>query len=219
MTFLGQLIDNDNRLIALPIEKIVKALDLISYFVNPVNKKVTVRNLQKLTGYLNLLCKSILLGRAFTRRLYSHVSSKMMPHHHLKITQEMRKDLLVWKTFLENPLMFNRPFIDVNPILATDIAMFLDAARSDKKGFGAICQNSWMYSRWETDFVKLCDPSIEFLELFGVAAAVLTWIRRFRNSRVYLFCDNISVVHMINNSSSSCKNCMHLIREITMEGY
>ena len=47
--------------------------------------------------------------------------------------------------------------------------------------------------------------------------AVLNWIKIFRNKRIILFCDNESVVYMINASSSKCKNCMMLIRTITVE--
>ena len=61
-------------------------------------------------------------------------------------------------------------------------------------------------------------PSIEYLELFAVTAAVLSWIHKFKNKRVILFCDNRSVVDMINNTSSSCKNCMVLIRMIVLKG-
>ena len=96
--------------------------------------------------------------------------------------------------------------------------MYSDASKGETKGVGAICQNSWMFAQWEDNFIKSCDPSIEFLELYGVMVAVFTWIQRFRNKRIYLFCDNISVVFMINNSTSSCKNCMNLIRLITLEG-
>ena len=39
----------------------------------------------------------------------------------------------------------------------------------------------------------------------------------FPKQEIYLFCDNQSVVHMINNSSSKCKDCMMLIRIITLE--
>ena len=61
-------------------------------------------------------------------------------------------------------------------------------------------------------------PSIEYLELFTVTAAVLKWIHRFKNMWVRLFCDNLSVCHMLNNSSARCKNCMVLIRLITLVG-
>ena len=64
--------------------------------------------------------------------------------------------------------------------------------------------------------MKKAEPSIEYLELYGVMIAVYLWIGNFENQRVCLFCDNISVVHMINNTSSKCKNCMVLIRIITL---
>ena len=65
--------------------------------------------------------------------------------------------------------------------------------------------------------MELHQPSIEYLELFGVAVAVVLWIRRFRNQRIILFCDNTAMTHMINNSSSTCKQCMVLIRYIVLE--
>ena len=65
---------------------------------------------------------------------------------------------------------------------------------------------------------KSFNPSIEYLELFGVTAAVIAWIHRFRNQRVILFCDNKSVVDMINVTSTSCKNCTVLIRIIVLKG-
>ena len=68
----------------------------------------------------------------------------------------------------------------------------------------------------DEEFMELAQPSIEYLELFGVTAAVLRWIKNYENQRIFLFCDNISVVHMINNSSSKCKNCTILIRLITL---
>ena len=45
----------------------------------------------------------------------------------------------------------------------------------------------------------------------------LNWIRLFENKRIILFCDNEAVVKMINKSSSSCKNCMVLIRLMVAE--
>ena len=85
------------------------------------------------------------------------------------------------------------------------------------KGFGAFCNKSWTYGVWEEDFMHENELSIEYLELFGVTVGVLNWIHRFKNKRIFLFCDNQSVVHMINGSTSSCKNCMVLIRIITLE--
>ena len=60
-------------------------------------------------------------------------------------------------------------------------------------------------------------PSIEYLDLYAVAIDILLWIRHFANRRVVIFCDNISVVWMINKATSSCKHCLTLVRVITLE--
>ena len=101
-------------------------------------------------------------------------------------------------------------------LIADEIDMYSDA--SGKIGMGALCGSSWMYQLWDPVFISKYKPSIEYLELYGVTAAVLTWIHRFRNKRIILFCDNKSVVDMINITSTSCKNCMVLIRLIVLKG-
>ena len=217
MTFLGLLLDSENQVVCIPLEKIEKALNLVEYFLNKHNKKVTVLQVQKLTGFLNFLCKCVIPGRAFTRRMYSYTSSKLMPHHHIRMTEEMRLDMNVWKQFLLYPGIFCRPFLEFTELTARDINMYSDSSRHFRKGFGAVCDDSWMFGVWDEEFMKREQPSIEYLELFAVTAAVVTWIHRFRNKRIYLFCDNKSAVDMINGSSSRCKNCMVLIRIITLE--
>ena len=93
--------------------------------------------------------------------------------------------------------------MDFNELTAEDIQMFSDASKNYLKGMGAICQNDWMCMQWDRTFMERNDPNIEFLELYAVTAAILTWIHHFKNCRVYLFCNNMSVAHMLNNSSSN----------------
>ena len=76
---------------------------------------------------------------------------------------------------------------------ATEIFFYSDASKNAKLGFSAVCERSWMAEVWPEGFIKEYDPSIEYLEIFAVAAAVMTWIHRFRNRRIVLFCDNQSV--------------------------
>ena len=61
-------------------------------------------------------------------------------------------------------------------------------------------------------------PSIEYLELYGVTMAVLLWIKKFKNRTVNLFCDNKSVRDMINNAGTHRKHCMGLLRLLILEG-
>ena len=218
MLFLGLLLDSINQVVCIPVEKIQKALELIEYFLEQGRKKATVLQIQKLCGVLNFLCRCVIPGRVFLMRTYALTSSKLLPHHHVRISGETRMDLTVWKTFLNHPQVFCRPFMEFIEVTARDIDMYSDASRNFSKGFGAYCNKSWTYGVWDGEFVEKHQPSIEYLELFGVTVAVLNWIKRLKNKRVRQFCDNESVCHMINNSASKCRNCMVLLRLITLEG-
>ena len=218
MTFLGLLIDTINQCVSIPVDKVQKARLLISEVLSKKSKKITLNQLQKICGFLNFLGKCVIPGRAFTRRLYAYTANdKLKPHHHIRIKAEMRDDLTMWLAFLDHPTAYSRPFLDFSStIIADDIYMYSDA--SGKIGMGAICQNDWMYALWPQEFIEKYKPSIEYLELYGVVAGVLRWIHRFSNRRIVLFCDNESVVGMIKITSTSCRNCMVLIRILVLKG-
>ena len=87
----------------------------------------------------------------------------------------------------------------------------MDSSCNFNLGFGGICGTHWMSAQWPAE-MALLEPSIQYLELFAQTAGILAWGHLFRNKPVVIYCDNESVVSMINLTSSSCKNCMVLIR-------
>ena len=216
LVFLGMLLDTDTQTVLVPVEKIQKAKNLICEALQKKSRKITLRNLQKLCGYLNFMCRCIVPGRTFTQRLYPQSIQHLKPHHHLKITEEMKQDLLMWLKFLEHPAAYCRPFADFEVTLtANKIKLYTDAALL--VGFGGYCNRSWYYGTWDKQFLDKFNLSIGLLELYALTTAILMWIHRFKNRRVVLFCDNLSVIYMINQSSSHCRHCMKLIRLITLE--
>ena len=218
--FLGILIDCHNQIISIPMEKIIKGRNLINKILNRKPKKTTPKEMQEVTGFLNFLGKCIVPGRAFTRRLYACAeTTKIKPHHHMPVNREMKLDLEVWLKFLDKPQAFARPFFDfASNLTSKEIDMFSDSSRNKFLGCGGYCGTSWFMCKWDEDFIESRNPSINYLELYAVTVGVVNWIHRFSNKRVTLFCDNLSVVHMINNNSSKCANCMVLIRIIVMQG-
>ena len=150
MIFLGLLINTVTRTVSILVEKILKAKQLIETMLSKASKKITVNQLQKLCGFLNFLCRSVLPGRAFTQRLYANlggINTKtiLKPHHHLRITAEMRADLQTWLIFLKHLTMYCRQFMDFDKTWnAEEISFYSDASRSKILGFGAICETSWM---------------------------------------------------------------------------
>ena len=214
MIFLGMLIDTVQQIVAVPVDKVERALQLIQNVLNKPSRKITLNQLQKICGFLNFLCRSVFPGRAFTRRLYSHTKgcNKLKPHHHLRVTSDMREDLTMWSRFLNDPSVYCRGFMDFdNTWNADQIAMYSDTSKNPDLGYGAVCQDSWTYGQWDSDFMVL-DPSIEYLELYALVVGVVNWIHRFSNRRIILFCDNQSVVSMVNKTTSSCLKCLKLIR-------
>ena len=216
MTFLGLLLDSDNQVVCIPQNKIDKARKLIVDMLSKKHYKVRVDEVQKLCRLLNFLYHCVILGRAFLTWMYSLTASNMKPHD-VKTPEDIRLDLKTWLAFLKHLGVFCRPFMDFKEILAIQINMFSDASRNFEKGFGSICGTSWTFGVWDKVFMEQNEPSIEFLELFGVTLSVLNWIYRFKNKRIRLYCDSMNVVQTINNSSSQCRNCMNLIRIITLK--
>ena len=153
ITFLGFLINAEDHTISIPTEKVQHAMDQIKLILS--KKKTTVHAMQKLTGFLNFLCRCIVPGRAFTRRLCTHVSPKMKPHHHLSVNKEIRLDLETWWMFLWHSLIFCRPFIDFSEITHSEILnWFTDSL--GKIGCGGVFGHRWK-KVWYNKIIHISD--------------------------------------------------------------
>ena len=76
-------------------------------FLNNISGKlkVTIKQLQVLTGYFNFLTKAIHPGRTFTRRMYAQFTQlqagklggkPLCPHHHVLVDEELHFDCEIW---------------------------------------------------------------------------------------------------------------------------
>lgn len=217
IVFLGLLIDGLRRLVAIPELKVSKALNQIDVIVDA--KKATVLQMQRITGLLNFFCRAIIPGRAFTRRLYAEFAHiNLRPHHHIKVTNEMKLDLGVWRKFMAQDQSVLRPFVDFDDEFSCkNISLSADAAKSEALGFATCYWHSsnntvfYAFDRWEPALLQKYDPSVQFLELIGFSAGVILFAELFKHSSVSFWCDNQAVVQMVNNGASGCKHCMKLI--------
>ena len=62
--FLGILVDGKAHILSIPEEKRIRAINMIEYFQD--RRKATVKEMQRLAGYLNFLTRAIFPGRTFT---------------------------------------------------------------------------------------------------------------------------------------------------------
>ena len=110
-----------------------------------------------------------------------------------------------------------RPFLDVHQFATSkQLNFFTDA--SGVMGYGCFFDSRWALGQWNKTFLKTSQPSIKYLELFALCTGIFMWenINELRNTRIVIFCDNQAVVNMVNNTSSSCRNCMVLLRMLVL---
>lgn len=218
MVFLGLLINSLLQTVSLPVDKVERARRELDILIR--SKKTTLNELQKLTGLLNFLCRAIVPGRAFTRRLYAKGKGVLRPYHHLKVDKEMKADCQVWLHFLCMDQAVCRPFLDFSEVWHADqLDYFTDAAlNSSRLGVGGRYGEKWFAGSefFRDSDINEGDINIQIAELYSIFLSLSMWIQDLRNRRVIVFTDNESVMHMINKSSSSCRVCMIMIRLITL---
>ena len=219
IVFLGILLDLKNYFLAVPEDKAIKAKNMLNFAIN--KKKITIKNVQSLTGTLNFLNKAIVPGRAFTRRMYSKLeglqTKNLKQYHHVTLDSEFINDCRMWTSFLEmkNNIALNRPFIDWYGMKGSEILEFYTDA-SSKIGYGCFFNGMWIAGVWDTIFMQRNKPSIDYLELYALTVAVFAWSRFLTNRRVTIFCDNQGVQGLINKTATKCKNSMKLVRWIVL---
>ncbi|XP_006823663.1 uncharacterized protein LOC102802806, partial [Saccoglossus kowalevskii] len=100
MVFAGIKLDTVQGECRLPQDKLLCCRSLIDTFL--VRKKVMLNEIQSLVGTLNFACIVVVPGRAFLRRLIDLTKGIKKPNFYIRLTKEVKADLLVWKQFLDS---------------------------------------------------------------------------------------------------------------------
>lgn len=184
LTFLGLEINTNNMTVQIPHDKLCQ---LKAELVSMLNKnKVTLKQLQKLTGLLNFCIRAIPSGRAFVRRLYDATHGLTKPHHHRRVTVEMKKDIHTWLLFLD---FFNgvTSYQVVDWIRDFDMQLFTDSAGCSDMGCGAIFQSHWAYILWPQEWKNSnIFKQVTFLELVPIVMAFSIWGNEFQGKKSYI---------------------------------
>lgn len=207
LSFAGIELDTVHMVARLPLDKLHKCEGLIDSF----RKSVTLREIQSLVGILNFACTVIVPGRAFLRRLIDLTKGVKNKFHHIRLTKAIKKDLMVWKGFLQE---FNGKSFFLEESLSTpDFHLFTDSAGS--LGFGAILGNKWFYGAWPNQ--KIREMNITRLELYPIVVAVNVWACHLENKTISIRTDNEALVYIINKQTSRDSGVMGLIRPLVSQ--
>ena len=208
ISFAGIELDSVLMEARLPPDKLVKCQDLISSFLR--RRKVTLREIQSLTGLLNFACTVVVPGRAFLRRLIDLTIGIRHPHFLIRLTREVKEDLKVWQQFLSG---FNGRsfFLSVDWANSHHLKLYTDA--SGAIGFGAVFGRHWCYGEWPMSWRH---RNIAFLEFYPIVLSLHLWGHTIKNQRVLFFTDNEALVHVINKQSCRDKDLMFFVRKLVL---
>ena len=209
LTFVGVELDTILMESRLPLGKVTECLALIDNFLQ-VNK-VTLKQIQVLTGKLCFATSTLPCGRPFLRRLYDLTAGLDKPFYHRRLTIETKSDLMVWKQFL---MYYNgKQFITHLPLFPVT----LGSDASSLVGYGAVCGCEWIYGLWPPEWqADLLTYNIDVKEFYAVLACIATFRHFLRGHRVRFACDNLPVVSMVNKLTSTSKHVMPLIRDLAL---
>ena len=152
ISFAGIELDSVLMEARLPSDKLDKCRKLLSLFMH--RRKVTLNEIQSLTGLLNFACSVIVPGRAFLHRLIDLTIGITMPHHKIRLNAAVKSDLGIWQQFLSayNCRSF---FLSDSWSTSNMLNLFTDASGGLGAIFGCqLCHGEWPASTKTLHFLN-----------------------------------------------------------------
>ena len=139
LVFLVILIDTNSMETSLPDDKLHELISELQSW--STCNKCLKRELLFLIGKLNFASRIIPAGRIFLRCLIDLSTSARLPHHHVTMNHEARRDIAWWLRFL--PSWNSRAIIpDPHWNKSPDLELFTDASGS--LGYGIFYMGHWL---------------------------------------------------------------------------
>jgi hypothetical protein len=180
---------------------------------------ITRKELDRLNGKLNWVCRVVYGGRTFLRRLIDAQWSVKRAHHHIRLSSSIRLDLEWWQQFLPQ---FNgqTDLIPSKPLSLDDVST--DASSS--YGYGAFILGGYFslsFAQAASQFPDAPAPSepIHVHELYAVLILCQIFSAALRGLHIRLHIDNTIVVAVINKGNAkgtSGPRMMEYVRHIIL---
>ena len=213
LEFMGVVLDSNRMEARLPADKLARIQQLLDSFTD--RRSARLLDLQSLIGTLQFACRVVVPGRTFLQRIINLTRGVKNHFHHIRLNKEFSRDIQMWKVFIAqwNGRSF---FLDSRVTSSRDLQLYTDAASTI--GFGGFFNGKWFQGRWPPNLLinKSKGISIEWQELFPIVIACALWYPHFSGKRLQFWCDNQSVVAIINSGHSKAPRVMDLVRFLVL---
>ena len=204
LVFLGVSIDSVAGCLELPPDKLSEFHNIVKHTMSL--KRISLRDLQVLAGKLNWAAGVVRGGRTYLRRILDAMKPLKASRHKIKVSPDLREDLLWWDNFLHT---FNGKYWTHK---SHDWAhVFVDASTT---GGGMVWGSQWTYIHWQSDCPDLADKHINIKEAAMIALAVRRWAPQWAGCNVVVHTDNTTALSALNKGSCRSPTVMCFIREV-----
>ena len=211
--FMGIVLDSVQMVAHLPEDKLARIKSLLDSF--KVRRSARLIELQSLIGTLQFACKVVFPGQTFLQRMI-HLTCRVPSwFHHVHLNKEFFRDLSMWRVFLTS---CNRCSFFLDSFLTADPVLELYTDTASTVGFESYFNGKLFQGRWPYHLLinKLLGISIKWQELFPIVIACALWHPHFSGKRLQFWCDNESVVAIINLGHSKAPRVMDLVRFLVL---
>ena len=192
----------------LPQDKLDRAKEMLQYFHS--KRRITLKELQSLLGFLNFACRVIAPGRPFLRRLINLTIGVKEQHHHISLNAQAKADIKAWLIFLSS---FNGISLFLEPNLSDSDHLKLYSDASGAIGCAAVFGSLWFAEKWPPAWEG---HHITIKELFPITLILEIWGPLLTRKRVLFHSDNAAVVHIVNKQTCKDADTMALVRRLVV---
>ena len=205
---LGILINTIEGTLSVPEDRMEEIVLLVGEWQNKV--RTTKVELQSLIGKLQFVTKCVLQSRVFMNRLLETLRA-MSSSKSVRLSGSFKKDLRWWEMFIEkyNGVSYIPSFVWAEP----DVTFATDSCLV---GCGGISAGQYFHSNFPDEIASQQLP-IHRLEMLAVLVAVRLWGVYCEGMKVQIYCDNESVVKVINSSKTKDAFLATCLRELWLE--
>lgn len=216
MPYLGIQFDTELMRMSIPPDKIAEVREEISLWMK--RSTASKKSLQQLLGRLFWVSRCVRFSRGFMGRLITQLQQMhaLPDQKKLKLSQGCKQDIEWWNRYLRrfNGIELLYPTdplgLSLNQIL--DTSALVNCGDAQPKGGGAYFGTEY-WSRRFPDW--LVDPSIpiHIKEFWVVVASAWLWADQWKGHMVYVFCDNVAVVEVLDKERPKDPKMLELLQE------
>ena len=216
MPYLGVVFDTVAMTMSIPGEKIEEIRQELSIWLK--KKKVNKRGLQQLLGKLFWVARCVRYSRGFMGRLLAQLRElhQERDFRTVLMSEGCKADIRWWSRYLRKfngvELLFPEEpqNLSLHELMCSGAHVYCGDAQL--QGGGAFFHDEY-WSQPFPDWLRNDNQPIHIKEFYVVIASSILWGQEWRGKMIYIFCDNMAVVEVLDKEKPKDPEMSRLLRE------